>query len=314
MRSSAQRALWVALVCGASLWGAIPYREDVFTTVNSSLWTSNGTVSGGASGLTSSAVGSVISSEAQALYEVVANLGLTSCGGTYTLYLRATSNALHGPSPQGSYYAAQLALDGTGSPTTGCSATLTVVSRVNNTLYSWTSVPLGVRNQSEIRALVRPNGYLSVMVDQRHCYYGVPSPALASGQPGVGVAQTPAGNGIAQARLYVLDLVGPPTVGTANVAASTASNRVDLHWRGVEEPATGIGVWRYDIYRNNAYLTSLRNPNLTDSAVAADTNYTYWIVALDYHMNSSGLTALSVHTPAAGSFDPRRTGVKPLGA
>ena len=189
-----------------------------------------------------------------------------------------------------------------------------MVSRVNNTLYSWTSVPLGVRNQSEIRALVRPNGYLSVMVDQRHCYYGVPSPALASGQPGVGVAQTPAGNGIAQARLYVLDLVGPPTVGTANVAPSTASNRVDLHWRGVEEPATGIGVWRYDIYRDNAYLTSLRNPNLTDSAVAADTNYTYWIVALDYHMNSSGLTQLTVRTPAAGSFDPRRTGVKPLGA
>ncbi|MCX6633453.1 MAG: hypothetical protein NTW28_38145 [Candidatus Solibacter sp.] len=322
MKNTLRGLSLVLLLGGTQLWGMPFYRSDAFTTINPAYWQANGTVSGGASGLTSTGAGSAISTEAQSLYETVAKLRLTSCGGKYTVYLRASMDALHTsipPSPppaqpQGSYYAVQIALDGSGNPASGCASTVTVVSRVGGSIQLLSTFPLGVRNGSEVRALVRPDGNISLMIDRRHCYWGTPSPALASGRPGVGVQQTPAGNGIALAQLFVLDLITPPTVDLSTIAASTAANRVDLRWRGVEEPPDQIGLWRYNIYRNNVYLTSLPNAGFTDTSVLPDTSYTYIIQTVDLHLNFGAASVRTLRTPVAGAFDPRRTGVKPLGA
>jgi hypothetical protein len=48
--------------------------------------------------------------------------------------------------------------------------------------------------------------------------------------------------------------------------------------------------------------------------VSAGTPYTYAIVARDYHLNDSPQTTFGVTTAPAGTIDPRRVGVRPIGA
>lgn len=72
-------------------------------TISSTSWALNGTANGGSGGFTSSAAngGSAISKVAvpdgTAYYDVQSYLNIKASGGTYTLYARASADALNGP-------------------------------------------------------------------------------------------------------------------------------------------------------------------------------------------------------------------------
>jgi len=61
------------------------------------------------------------------------------------------------------------------------------------------------------------------------------------------------------------------------------------------------------------WVTRALDPGYTDLNVSPSTSYTYAIVPVDYHWNSSA-TVVTVTTPPAGSIDPRRVGVRPTGS
>lgn len=99
-------AVVITVICSGSY---TYYYSDSYNSINSSYWTQNGALSAG-SGLTSSdsSGGSLISTQAapgiSSEYEVKSTLTLTQSGGTYSTYLRASSNALSGPSARGTAY------------------------------------------------------------------------------------------------------------------------------------------------------------------------------------------------------------------
>ena len=88
---------------------------------------------------------------------------------------------------------------------------------------------------------------------------------------------------------------------------------VDLQWKGISDGG-GVGLWQYNVYRGSQYVRSTLNATFTDSTLSPSVTYDYFIVSMDYHLNQCQGTTINVRTPAAGSFDPRRTGVKPNGA
>src|SRR5690242_14791625 len=96
-------AVTVALVARA-LFGAYQfYYTDTLTTINTTNWGQNGSVSATTSGLTASSSngGSLISKVAvpdgSSEYEVKTTLALTASGGTYVTYLRGSADAMSGP-------------------------------------------------------------------------------------------------------------------------------------------------------------------------------------------------------------------------
>ncbi len=111
IRAVLTRSSIFAAACSAVLGTYTYYYTDSLTSINTSNWTENGTLTAGTGGLTSSNSngGSLISKVAvpdgSSNYEVKTTLTLTQSGGTYVTYLRASSNAMSGPAPAGTTYA-----------------------------------------------------------------------------------------------------------------------------------------------------------------------------------------------------------------
>ncbi len=108
------------------------YYSDSFSTVNTSNWYVNGSLTTGSSGLTSSSTGAVISKVAvpdgSSFYEVKMTLALTANGGKYYSYLRATSNT-DADAGTGTYYA--IVISNPVFSGGNCTATL-IVDRANS--------------------------------------------------------------------------------------------------------------------------------------------------------------------------------------
>jgi chitodextrinase len=88
----------------------------------------------------------------------------------------------------------------------------------------------------------------------------------------------------------------PPTSPTNLTAEAPTSDRVDLTWTASTD---NVGVTAYDIYRNDALLTST-GPTATysDTTVASGTTYSYFVKARDAARNVSGPSnSASVTTP-----------------
>ena len=127
------------LIAAMPLMAAYVYFfSDTFSGgISSTNWYTNGTISGGASGLASTAAngGSVIYKPAipdgSSEYEVKANVTFGGTGGAMTFYGRASNDALDGPAPAGTYYSFELAPTVTGST---CTLVLTVSKRVSGTI------------------------------------------------------------------------------------------------------------------------------------------------------------------------------------
>jgi RHS repeat-associated protein len=307
----------LALIAAASLLsGAYTYYySDALTTINGANWFTNGSVSATSSGLTATAStgGSLISKiavpDASSDYEVKARLALPSQGGTYTIYTRASDNALAGSPPQGTFYAVEIE-----NPTIwsgGFTADLRVYKVINNavTELSWTMAYC--RNGMEVRVVQRP-GQLGVFLDN-HPHVILSDNGITSGKPGIGGRGMPAGNSISLVELGPLDRVAPGAVPPTSVGTSVFANRYDAQWQGVSDDANGAGLAYYTIYRNGSWFANITRPTYSDATVSPSTTYTIRIDSMDRHLNWATST-INIVTPSAGSIDPRRVGIHPNGA
>ena len=295
---------------------AVPrsYYSDGLTSINTTNWTQNGTLTPTAGGLTAPAAGggSLISKlaipDGSADVEVDLTVNLAASGGTYIAYLRASPDAMSGPSTAtGTYYSVELR-----NPTWNggsCTATAALTKRVNGAVTLLYSTPMACHSTSLIQAFAHGTVLLA-FVDGIGLDWEDSS--ITSGQPGVGAYGTPNGAAITQAALMPMDRIAPATV--QNVTTSVSPNRVDLQWQGAVDDPSGSGLWCYWVWRNGAPITATTAPEFTDETVAPSTTYTYAIYTLDRANNYGSPATVTVVTPAAGAVDPRRVGVRPDGA
>ena len=136
------------------------YASDGLTAFDGNKWTQNGAVTPTPTGLTapSSAGGAWISRlaapDGSSEYEVRMTLNLTASGGTYAAYLRASTDAMSGPSAQGTYYSVEIQ-----NPTfsgNSCTATLAVNRRQNNVITLFGSTPVPCHRDTVVRAVQTP--------------------------------------------------------------------------------------------------------------------------------------------------------------
>ena len=289
--------------------------SDTFSgTLSTANWFVNGTANGGADGLYSAAAngGSVVYKGAipdgTAEYEAKMTLKISASGGTYVLYLRASSDALsNAASPQGSYYAMEMTPTLTSG---GCTMAANHYKRSGGSVTLLASHSFACANNMTVR-LAQRNGYYMGLTSLGELIF-IGDSTLTAGQPGFGVRAMPSGNGISKAEIGPADRVAPPAFSSANVRATAFDTRVDLSWDGMVDDANGSGIALYQIYRNGSFYSNFRTTNWTDTTVVPGTPYTYLIFALDMNHNGSW-TSVTVTTPPAGMRDPRKLGVRPLG-
>lgn len=151
------RAALFAAACSALFAAYTYYLTDTLTSINTTNWTQNGTLTAGSGGLTSSNAngGSLISKVAvpdgTSDYEVRTTLTLAQSGGTYVTYLRASSNALSGPAVAGTAYAFEVQ-----NPTfsgSACTATLASYKIISGSVTTLSSTTIPCSNGMIIRAI-----------------------------------------------------------------------------------------------------------------------------------------------------------------
>jgi RHS repeat-associated protein len=305
----------LAAACTALFATYTYYFTDTLTTINTSNWTENGTLTAGSGGLTSSNSngGSLISKVAvpdgSSNYEVKTTLTLTQSGGTYVTYLRASSNAMSGPAAAGTTYAFEVQ-----NPTfsgSACSATLAGYRIVSAAVTALASTTIPCSNGMTVRAVYTALSNQIVVYVNNVLYYWIQDSTISSGKPGVGVRAAPSGNSIAEVQLGGIYTGAPTMPPTDQIGSSPFANYVELQWPGASEP-NGPGVALYQLYRNGTYLANV-GTDFIDLTVTHSTNYTYTIQALDFDLNVSS-DSITVETPPTGAIDPRETGVRPTGS
>jgi len=142
------RTLFLGFLAATTLVAYQDYYQDSLTSIDPTKWYQNGSLTPTAQGLTSTSVngGSLISKiavpDGTSDYQVFSSLTIGATGGgTYYQYLRASTDAMSGPSPSGTFWSVELrdpAWNGS-----VCSATLAVQKRVGGilTLLGSTTVP-----------------------------------------------------------------------------------------------------------------------------------------------------------------------------
>lgn len=313
------RLLVLPALTATVLYGAYQYYLfDPLTSINTSNWQQNGTVTATASGLTATTAngGSLISKlavpDGTSDYEVLSDLNLTASGGTYVQYVRASQDALSGPAAQGSYWAVEL--QNPSSPNPGqCTATLAVYKREAGvvTLMGTSSVTCK-KPSSQLRSVAYNNAVLAVYLNGTLVFWN--GQLTGSGNPGIGARGTPTGNSITQVKLGPQDRVGPSGVNPQSISTNAFPNRVDAQWQGVLDDPNGIGWFQYRIERNGAWFSEFYSPEFSDTTVAPSTTYTYNIYSIDYHFQFSPVATFTITTPAVGSLNPARTGVRSTGS
>src|SRR5579862_4810787 len=293
------------------------YGPDPLTSINTTDWGQNGTVTATSTGLTSTTGngGSLISKLTPMgnpnAYEVEIALTLGGSGyvGTFDVYVDASSDALSGPSPAGTYYSFELGPTFTGS---SCSAGLGVYKRVSGTVTEMYSTTVPCSNGMAIRAVRTANNQLCYYINGE-MYAQVTDSSITSGMPGIGARHAAAGNTINVVNLGPLDTVAPNAVNAQTVGTSPFPRRIDFQWQPVTDDANGSGLAYYSILRNGTLLTNTASTEFSDTTVASGTTYTYSIVPTDYHQNTATTTLTATSAPT-NAVDPRRAGVRPTGS
>jgi YD repeat-containing protein len=312
------RSVIFAAACSALL-GTYPYYfTDTLSSINTSNWTENGTLTAGSGGLTSSNSngGSLISKVAvpdgTSNYEVKTTLTLTQSGGTYVTYLRASSNALSGPAVAGTAYAFEVQ-----NPTfsgSACTATLAMYKIVSAVVTSLGSTGIPCQNGMTIRAIYTARGNQIMLYVNNVPVFGTVDSSITSGQPGIGVRGAPAGNSIAEVQLGGIYAGVPSMPPTNEIGVSAFANRIEIQWPGASEASIGPGISRYQIWRNGVYVGYVNGEAFSDTGLTAGTPYRYLIWAIDYDLNPSSQTPIAVTTPPTGAIDARETGVRTTGS
>ena len=313
------------LLAGAAAFGTgyQYYYTDPLTSINTNNWILNGSGSATSSGFTSGFSGNLVSSAAItsrsiANYEVRMTLTLTQSGGNYAVLMRASDNAVLDITSVGTFYAVEVA-----NPTFTngvCSASLYALKVVAGSATLLSSTPIPCHNGMVLRVVMVPSGS-TLIVYLDNVYYMAYSDAqpIASGAPGVTVLYAPSGNTISQVQLGPWDSAAPNAINAQTVGVSSFPNRVDLQWQGVTDDPNGTGIWIYQVYRYDAahpadqWTAYSLTPSFSDPNVVPGATYTYTLIAYDYHWNLSR-APITVVIPAAGSIDPRETGVRPTGS
>jgi hypothetical protein len=239
-----------AAACSALLGTYTYYFTDTLTSINTSNWTQNGTLTAGSGGLTSSNIttgGSLISKvsvpDGTSDYEVRTTLTLTASGGNYITYLRASSNALLGPAPAGTAYGFVVQ-----NPTfsgSACTATLVMYKMISASVTSLGSTMIPCSNGMTIRAVYTARSGQVILYVNNAPYFGTVDTSIASGQPGIGVEGAPAGNSISEVQLGGIYNGAPVMPPTNEFGVSAFATKIEIQWPGASEASSGPGVSRY---------------------------------------------------------------------
>ncbi len=321
---------FLTVLAATLAWSYWYHQSDVFTSIDSSKWYTNGSISASGIGLTGSGVGggAVISKVgvpySPANYEVRAKIKLAgSGGGDYILYARASNDAHAWVA--GSYYSAEWY--GPGCDTAGnCSGWWVLFKRVNNqTPEVLGGVNASTANYTADMRLVMRGTQLYLWMNGVMILTASDS-GLASGQPGVGARATPANCSVERVDIGHLDDQAPLPV--AFLTASRFPSAIRLRWLAGADPSTvtedagtGTGPAQYHVYKNGVWLVSFANGSLpgnlvewVDVNISPQTTYTYQIKAADYHFNEAAVATVTVQPSAVISgYDARQVGVKANG-
>ena len=295
------------------LSGAYQYTvTDPLTTINPAVWAQNGALSATPQGLTAlgNPGGSLIYRGSLGIeYAVATTLRLTQSGGTYVHYVHSTLDSLS-QGNTGTYYSVELQNPQFSGG--GCTATLAAYKRVNSvvTLLGMNNVPC---HDNMVLHTIWRLGDLTVRINTDY-YLWIPGQDVPFGQAGVGARETPAGNSIREARLGPRETVPPAQVNPQSVGVSAQTTCLDLQWQGVLDDPNGVGMHFYIIWRDNQEIRHIKETVMTDCGLTPGTVYTYHIKPVDLHYNIAMPIPFTAATAPAGSLEPRRVGVRPLGA
>jgi hypothetical protein len=290
---------------------------DTFSTINTTQWYQNGSVSGstgplGPQGLIApgSNNGSVLWKGLSASEgDVRQTITLAGSGGVYVDYLRASQDALTGTGGSGSYYAAELQ-----NPTfvgSACSATLAVYKSSGGVITTIGSTTVVCHTGMTMR-FVCSNTQLGVYIDNIWQFWAVDSSPPPAGYEGVGARGTPQWSAIAKGEIGAAVHLTPNTIDPTTVSTSLLPNNVQAQWKNVAN--TGTGVMMYQVLRGGVFEGNYQiNPGFSDPNVTAATTYTYSVTTFDFHYNQSAAVPFTIKTPPAGAIDPRQAGVRPTG-
>ena len=149
-------------------------------------------------------------------------LALTQAGGTYSVLLRASSDANLGTSSaSGTFYAVEVSNVAFNSGV--CSATLATYKVISGTATSLGATNMPCYNGVVVRAAILSNTVLTVYIDNIN-YFAVADSSITSGAPGISVASAPAANTISQVQFGRQD----------------ALDAYDYHWNGSQTNITVV--------------------------------------------------------------------------
>jgi chitinase len=99
----------------------------------------------------------------------------------------------------------------------------------------------------------------------------------------------------------------PPSVPAGLASATQSSTSVSLSWNASSDNASGSGIAGYRVYRNGTQVGTPTGTAYTDTALSADTSYSYQVAARDNAGNVSAKSAaLNVRTRPAASGGGKR--------
>ena len=293
------RASWLGLAIGlaGAAWASYQYYyTDTFTTIDTTKWTVNGSVSGSSSGLTGN--GSVISTVAAPDgndYDVQMTVHVANppyCFGQYTVYTRAASDA-------STYY----------SVTAGTSGA-SIVKKTSSGYTYLAFLPSTCADGMVLRMLVRGN-QITVWANSTNPFVFTDND-LPAGQPGVGISYGNA-DAISNVKLGPIDHVPPPPISQSSIQSVASLRQVDLQWPAGSDDPNGMGLAGYQISRDGVLLGTTPAPQWSDETVAPGSSHTYSLQAYDLQWNYSTATTYSVTVPTSPG-DESRVGVRPDGA
>jgi RHS repeat-associated protein len=278
-------------------------------------WSSNGGPSYGSNGVNfSGSGGSLISIPAisgvnSSNYEVTSTLTITGGGGTYIHFFWTSGGTVQAGS--GSYVSAEIVIPG-GFTSPG-NATLNINQCVSGTVTNLSSSSITATNGMTFRTVLVGH-VLDIYGSNNELIGGIGIATLSTGNPGIGGYGIPAGSGFQSIKLGHQDTVAPYPVSPTSIATSVSSNSVSLKWQGVLDDPNGIGLYGYRVWRSGISLGFTLTPEFTDPTAQPSTTYTYSIRSVDFHINKTAFTNITVTTPGPGAVDPRRTGVYSTGS
>ncbi|PWU10677.1 MAG: hypothetical protein C5B51_03885, partial [Terriglobia bacterium] len=287
--------------------------SNFISGIDATKWSSSGNLTTTQGVLASTTSGTLLSTAATptgSQYQVDATLSIKGNGGTYSIYLGATSQSLAGT---GSYYAVRLI-----NPTisgSACTATLETDQVTNGAYTVLSSVTLPCFDGQLLRVSYL-DGYIEVLSGgwSTHSLWQEESYiTLINGAPAVGVSGMPSGSGMSLVSLGPHDSIAPGSIDHGSVRSLVTGRRISLSWPGVVDDPNGIGWLVYNIYRDGQFFRWTREPEFEDLSVNPSETHTYTIQPIDVHLNATSIN-LTFTTPPVDGIDPRRIGVRPTGS